>query len=244
MSVGRVTCPLLWAAALEAAQAYGVSLTTGGVAPARLPQPCGSSCKAPLLGRWRPPGLCAGTPIISCFHGSGRRLPWSPMRPGPALTSGLGGPLLPLAVCVGCVDCRVSSFSCPRCMSVCGVLANLVPVHRCACVVPFACAVVPCVPPPPPPNFLYFFFFCSVFVLFCFAFFCFFFKLGEGARAHCRHRNGQLLQRCNSVVFSGVRRQCFVGGRATGVRLARLDVHGFWSGWVWLVASLLLVLAG
>ena len=36
MSVGRVKCPLLWAAALGAAQPYGVSLTTGGLAPASL----------------------------------------------------------------------------------------------------------------------------------------------------------------------------------------------------------------
>ena len=27
--------------------------------------------RAPLLGRRPPPGLCAGTPVISCFHGSG-----------------------------------------------------------------------------------------------------------------------------------------------------------------------------
>ena len=36
----------------------------------------------------------------------------------------------------------------------------------------------------------------------------------------------------------------FGGGRAPGVRLARPDVHGYGSGWVWLGASLLLVLAG
>ena len=54
----------------------------------------------------------------------------------------------------------------------------------------------------------------------------------------------QLLQRCNSVMFSGVCRPCFGGGRAPGVRLARLDVHRYGSGWVWLVASLLVVLAG
>ena len=37
---------------------------------------------------------------------------------------------------------------------------------------------------------------------------------------------------------------CFGGGRAPRVRLARPDVHGYGSGWVWLGASLLLVLAG
>ena len=34
MSMGRATCPLLWAAALGAAQACGVSRTTRGIAPA------------------------------------------------------------------------------------------------------------------------------------------------------------------------------------------------------------------
>ena len=52
------------------------------------------------------------------------------------------------------------------------------------------------------------------------------------------------MQRCNSVVFSGVCRLCFGGDHAPGVRLARPDVHGYGSGWVWLVDSLLLVLAG
>ena len=36
MSVGRVTCPLLWAVAVGAARPYGVSLTTGVIAPASL----------------------------------------------------------------------------------------------------------------------------------------------------------------------------------------------------------------
>ena len=35
------------------------------------PDACGSSCGALLLGRPPPPGLCAGTPVISCFNGSG-----------------------------------------------------------------------------------------------------------------------------------------------------------------------------
>ena len=37
----------------------------------RPPHPRGSSCGAPLLGRRPPAGLCAGTRVISCFHGSG-----------------------------------------------------------------------------------------------------------------------------------------------------------------------------
>ena len=149
-------------------------------------------------------------------------------------------------------------------LCVCGVLGHLAPLHRCArpcCPVPLlpsvhvrvrcpgprgACSLVCalCVvrmcrwwlcPSSSPPNFL-----------FCFCFFFFlgpgfsFFSFGkEGTRIHCRHRHGQLVQRCNSVVFSGVCRRCFGGGRSPGVRLARPDVHGYG-----LVASLLLVVAG
>ena len=54
------------------------------------PHPCGLSCVAPLLRRRPRPGLWAGTPVISFFHGSRRRLPWSPMQPGRARTRGLG----------------------------------------------------------------------------------------------------------------------------------------------------------
>ena len=43
-------------------------------------------------------------------------------------------------------------------------------------------------------------------------------------------------------MFSGVCLPCF-GGRAPGAPLARPDVHGYGSGWVWLGASLLWVLA-
>ena len=66
----------------------------------------------------------------------------------------------------------------------------------------------------------------------------------KGGRAHCRVRHGQLVQRCNSVVFSGVRPRCSGGGRAPGVQVTCLDVLGYGSGLVWLVASLPLVLAG
>ena len=58
-------------------------------------------------------------------------------------------------------------------------------------------------------------------------------KRKTGARVHCRHRHGQLVRRCNSVVSSGVCRRCCGGGRAPGVRLARPDVHGLGPGWVW-----------
>ena len=69
-------------------------------------------------------------------------------------------------------------------------------------------------------------------------------KRKTGARVHCRHRHGQLVRRCNSVVSSGVCRRCCGGGRAPGVQLARPDVHGYGPGWVWLGVSLLLELAG
>ena len=69
-------------------------------------------------------------------------------------------------------------------------------------------------------------------------------KRKTGASVLCRHRHGQLVWRCNSVVSSGVCRRCCGGCRAPGVRLARLDVHGYGPGWVWLGVSLLLELAG
>ena len=202
-----------------------------------------------------------------------RRLPWSPMQPGRARTSGLGVPLLPLARWVGWVApvrpthgvlvppvprppyvCAVSwaagllftgvparfavvRLRCPgpagSCSPVCslgvlccmcGVLGHWAPVHRCACCVRSACAMGGCVPLPPPLIFVFFFW-------------------GEkkektkkrktGARVHCRHRHGQLVRRCNSVVSSGVCRRCCGGCRTPGLRLARPDVHGLGSGWVW-----------
>ena len=111
-----------------------------------------------------------------------------------------------------------------------GPLGALLFVHRCGRCVRFACAVGGCVPPPTPKIF-----FCSVFVFVSPPFFCL--KIEEEARAHCRHRHGQLVQRCGSVAFSGVGRRCFVGGRNPGARLAHLDVHGCGSGGVWLVVS-------
>ena len=126
----------------------------------------------------------------------------------------------------------------------CGVLGHWAPAHRCACCVRCACALGGCVPLPPPLIFNFFF-------VFFFLFFFFFGKKKEktkkrktGARVHCRHRHGQLVRRCNSVVSSGVCRRCCGGGRAPGVRLARPDVHGLGSGWVWSGVSLLLELAG
>ena len=51
----------------------------------------------------------------------------------------------------------VPSLSCPRWMCVCGVLAHVAPVHRCARFVRCACAVGGCVPLPPPLIFFFFF---------------------------------------------------------------------------------------
>ena len=92
-------------------------------------------------------------------------------------------------------------------------------------------ARLPCLcPSSSPPDFLFFLFFLM--------------EKNTGARVHCRHRHGQLVRRCNSVVSSGVSRRCCGGGRAPRVQLARPDVHGYGPGWVWLGVSLLLELAG
>ena len=145
-----------------------------------------------------------------------------------------------------CVQCPglLGSCSpvCPRGLlcCVCGVLGHLAPVHRCArsvccvaCAVSWAlgsrspvcalCAVRVChgwlCPSSSPPNFLSFLFF--------------FERKGKaGARVHCRHRHGQLVRLSNSVLSSGVCRRCCGGGRAQG-GLARPDVHGLGSGWIW-----------
>ena len=187
----------------------------------------------------------------------------SPVRPLGVLCCvwGVLGHLAPVHRCVRLVCCfvcapswaiwllftgvhgrGVPSLCCPWCLCVRGVLAQVAPVHRRARCVRCACAVGGCVSLPPPLIFIFSFLgaFSSLF------FFpekidkTFFFKFftKKGARIHCRHKHGQLVQWCNSVVFSGVCRRCF-GGPAPGVRLARPDVHGYGSGWVWLGASLL-----
>ena len=122
----------------------------------------------------------------------------------------------------------VSSLCCRRCTRVCGVLALVAPVHRCARCVRCACAIGGCVLLLPPLIFVFFLMEKE--------------KRKTGARVHCRHRHGQLVRRCNSVVSSGVCRRCCCGGRAREVWLARPDVHGYGPGWVWFVVSLLLEL--
>ena len=171
---------------------------------------------------------------------------WAGSDQWPRSTAPATGPVCrlgrPSASDSGGVERCVLSLCCPQCMCVCSVLAHLAPVHRCGRCVRFACAVGGCIPPPSPLIFFSFLFSFFALYLFCFVL-LFFLKMEKGALA-LGHRHGQLVQRCCSVMFSGVRRRCFVGGRAPGVRLARLDVHGYAPGWLWLVASLLLVLAG
>ena len=142
MSMSRATCPLLRAAALGGCPAvWSISHHKGycsRLSTVRPPHPCGLSCGAAPLGRRPPPGLCTGSPVTGCIHGSGRRLPWSPMQPGRARTSSLGVPLLPLARWVGwvapvCPTHGVLVLSCPpAALRVCGVLGLPAPVHRCA----------------------------------------------------------------------------------------------------------------
>ena len=128
--------------------------------------------------------------------------PWS-TAPATGLVGRLGRPGRlghPTASDPGGVDRCVLSLCCPQCMCVCGVLAHVARVHRCARCVRCACAVGGFVPPPPCPNFLFFSFFFFPLYLFCFVLSFFFLKIEKGARAHCKHRHGQLLQWCNSVV--------------------------------------------
>ena len=113
-------------------------------------------CRASLRGAfcsWQGllPGLCTGSPGSRCFHGSGLRLPWSPVKPGRAWTSSLAVPPLLLARCVGWfapvhpTDWVWFVVSCPSrrttCARVCGVHDQLALVHHCARMVCFVCSV-------------------------------------------------------------------------------------------------------
>ena len=197
-------------------------------------------------GRARTSGL--GVPLLPLARWVG----WvAPVRPthgvlvlscpsaAPRVCSVLGR-LAPVHRCARAVCCVVSAVSWATWLLFTGVLARCV-VLRVRCPGPLGsrspvcalCAVRVChgwlCPSSSPPNFR--FFFDGK-------------KRKTGARVHCRHRHGQLVRRCNSVVSSGVCRRCCGGGRAPGVRLARPDVHGLGPGWVWLGVSLLLELAG
>ena len=207
----------------------------GSCSPVCLLRPLLCSCG--VLGHWAPVHRCA-RPVF-CFACAVSWATWLLFTGVPARCAAL------------CVRCPGPLGSCsPVCQAV--VSRPFAALGACACAVSWptwrlftgvraVCGVrVPLVvvslfPPP-----LIFFF-----VFFCFVVPPLFFSLDrkKGARVHCRHRHGQPVQRCNSVVFCGVCRRCFGGGRAPGVRLARPDVHGYGLGRVWLVASLLLVLA-
>ena len=151
------------------------------------------------------------------------------------------GRLAPVHRCARAVCCVASAVSWATWLLFTGVLARRV-VLRVRCPGPLGsrspmcalCAVRVChgwlCPSSSPPNFRFFFERKK--------------KRKTGARVHCRHRHGQLVRRCNSVVSSGVCRRCCGCGRAPGVRLARPDVHELGRGWVWLGVSLLLELAG
>ena len=75
MSMGRATCPLLWAAALGAAQLCGVSLSTRGIVPAglRYDRLTLVACFAGLL-------RLAGHPLLDCVPA--RLPPVASMAPG------------------------------------------------------------------------------------------------------------------------------------------------------------------
>ena len=202
MSVGRVTCPLLCAAALAAAQPYGVSLTTGGIAPASL-----RYTAPPLWLELRGRAAWQVTPSWTLYRlACHQLLPWLwatfPMVPDaawrgsdqqPLSTAPATGPMgrlgRPCASDPRGVGRGVLSLCCPWCMCVCGVLAHVARVHRCARCVRCACAVGGCVPVPPPLVFFSVFF---ALYFFCFVvfFFWLFFRMEKGVRAHCRHRHG------------------------------------------------------
>ena len=195
-------------------------------------------------GRARTSGL--GVPLLPLARWVGWVAPVRPTHgvlvlscPSAALrVCSVLGCLAPVHGCARAVCCVASAVSWATWLLFTGVLARCV-VLRVRCPGPLGsrspvcalCAVRVChgwlCPSSSPPNFRLFFVF-RFFLSF------FFVRKGKtGARVHCRHRHGQLVRRCNSVVSSGVCRRCCGSGRAPGVRLARPDVHGLGSGWVW-----------
>ena len=165
-----------------------------------LPRVYGTTASPPWL-ELRGPAAWQATPSWAvCRHACHQLLPWlratlamvpdaawSGSDQWPWSTAPTTGPLgrlrRPSATDPGVVDRCVLSLCCIRCMCVCGVLAHLAPVYRCARCVRFAYAVGGCVPPPPP-SLIFFSFFCLFFAcichLFCF-FVCFcFFENGKG----------------------------------------------------------------
>ena len=188
VSVGRVTCPLLWAAALGAAQPYGVSLTTRGIAPASLRYDRLTPV-APVAG----PHCLAGDPLVGCVPA--RLSPVASMAPGDVChgprcsLAGLG----PVALEYRSCHWPGGSAGSPQCVRPWGCrplrpVPLLPSVHvRVRCPGPLGacspvralCAVCVCcwwLRPPPLPIFFSFLFFFALYLfcfvlLFCFAFF-------------------------------------------------------------------------
>ena len=154
MSMGRATCPLLWAAALGAAQPYGVSPTTRGIAAASLRYD-----RLTLVNRVAGPLYLAGDPLLDCLPG--RLSTVASMAPGDVChgprcsLAGLGpaslgyrpccfpGGFAGLPQCVRAMGCWL--FPVPRPPFVCTCVRRPgppAPVHRCVRSVRcFACAV-------------------------------------------------------------------------------------------------------
>ena len=91
-------------------------------------------CVCGVLGHLAPVHRCARS--VCCFACEVSRASW-------LLFTGVPGRV-------------VSSLCCPGCMRVCGVLALVAPVHRCARCVRCECAIGGCVPLPPPLIFVFF----------------------------------------------------------------------------------------
>ena len=189
VSVARVTCPLLWSAALGAAQSYGVSPTTGGIAPASLRYD-----RLTLVTRVAGPRCLAGDPLLGCVPA--RLSSFASMAPGDVChgprcsLAGLGPAALEYCSC----HWPGGSAELPQCVRPWGCRplrpVPLLPwVHvrlRCpgprgACSPVCAlCAVGMCCwwlypsNPPPPPNILRLLL-CICFVLSCLFVLCFVF---------------------------------------------------------------------
>ena len=162
-----VVCAVSWATWLLFTSAPALCLSLR----ARCPGPLGSCsrvcllrllfCLCGVLGHLAPVHRCARS--VCCFVCAVSWASWH-------LFTGVSGRGVP-------------SLCCPRCMCVCGVLAHVAPVHRCARGVRCACAVGGRVPLPPPLIFLFCLFFLP-------PLFFFFGMEKRGARVHCRHRHG------------------------------------------------------
>ena len=124
-------CPAVWSNSHHKGYCSRLSMV-------RPPHPCGLSCGAAPLGRRPPSGLCTGSPVTGCFHGS------DDVCHGPRCSlAGLGPVALDYRSChwlsgsagspqhvrpMGCWFFPVPHAA----LRVCGVLGNLAPVHRCA----------------------------------------------------------------------------------------------------------------